>query len=58
MGAVKYIADRLRQFDAYPKTLEDFQIKTFSGAAGKFLCMLQEEKWWELDRFEVIMYPT
>ncbi|KAK8749439.1 hypothetical protein OTU49_015357, partial [Cherax quadricarinatus] len=29
----KSLADRLRQFDAYPKTLEDFQIKTFSGAA-------------------------
>lgn len=26
--------DRLRQFDAYPKTLEDFRVKTFGGAAG------------------------
>jgi hypothetical protein len=24
---------RLRQFDAYPKTLEDFRIKTYGGAA-------------------------
>ena len=24
----------LRRFDAYPKTLEDFRIKTFSGAFG------------------------
>jgi len=29
------IASRLKQFDAYPKTLEDFRIKTFSGAVGK-----------------------
>ncbi len=28
------LASRLRRFDAYPKTLEDFRIKTFSGAAG------------------------
>ena len=27
---------RLRQFDAYPKTLDDFRVKTFGGAAGKF----------------------
>jgi len=26
---------RLRQLDAYPKTLEDFRIKTFSGATGE-----------------------
>lgn len=25
----------LKRFDAYPKTLEDFRIKTFGGAAGK-----------------------
>jgi len=30
------VFSRLRQFDAYPKTLEDFRVKTFSGAAGKF----------------------
>ena len=30
------VFDRLRQFDAYPKTLEDFRIKTFGGAIGKF----------------------
>ncbi|WAR17777.1 ERGI3-like protein, partial [Mya arenaria] len=29
----KAILERLRQFDAYPKTLEDFRIKTFGGAA-------------------------
>jgi len=26
------IASRLKQFDAYPKTLEDFRVKTFGGA--------------------------
>ncbi|XP_033727705.1 endoplasmic reticulum-Golgi intermediate compartment protein 3-like [Pecten maximus] len=26
------ILERLRQFDAYPKTLEDFRVKTFGGA--------------------------
>ena len=32
---VKDLAERLRNFDAYPKTLEDFRIKTFGGATGK-----------------------
>lgn len=27
-------AARLKQFDAYPKTLEDFRVKTFGGAVG------------------------
>lgn len=27
------VIDRVRRFDAYPKTLEDFRIKTFTGAA-------------------------
>jgi len=26
---------KLKDFDAYPKTLEDFRVRTFSGAAGK-----------------------
>ena len=26
---------KLRRFDAYPKTLEDFRVKTFGGAAGE-----------------------
>ncbi|XP_022105808.1 endoplasmic reticulum-Golgi intermediate compartment protein 3-like [Acanthaster planci] len=30
---VKNVFHRLRQFDAYPKTLEDFRVKTFGGAA-------------------------
>lgn len=25
---------KLRQFDAYPKTLEDFRVKTYGGAAS------------------------
>lgn len=29
----KELFERLRRFDAYPKTLEDFRIKTFGGAA-------------------------
>lgn len=29
------ISEQIRKFDAYPKTLEDFRVKTFSGAAGK-----------------------
>lgn len=44
-ASTKSVVDRLRQFDAYPKTLEDFQIKTFSGAAvtivaGTFMIIL------------------
>lgn len=30
------IADRLKQLDAYPKTLEDFKVKTYGGATCKF----------------------
>ena len=26
--------DHLKTFDAYPKTLDDFRIKTFSGGTG------------------------
>ena len=26
---------KVRQFDAYPKTLEDFRVKTFGGAASE-----------------------
>lgn len=28
---------KLKNFDAYPKTLEDFRVRTFSGAAGNNL---------------------
>lgn len=28
--------EKLRRFDAYPKTLEDFRVKTFGGALGLF----------------------
>jgi hypothetical protein len=28
------IRDKIRSFDAYPKTLEDFRIKTYGGATG------------------------
>ena len=29
------IFSRFKQFDAYPKTLEDFRVKTVTGAGGK-----------------------
>ncbi len=29
------ILGRLKQFDAYPKTLEDFRVKTYGGATSK-----------------------
>lgn len=29
-----YLLDRLRKFDAYPKTLEEYRDKTIGGAAG------------------------
>lgn len=31
----KDLVSTLKKFDAYPKTLEDFRVKTFGGAAGK-----------------------
>ncbi|XP_030829570.1 endoplasmic reticulum-Golgi intermediate compartment protein 3 [Strongylocentrotus purpuratus] len=31
--AIQDVWNRLREFDAYPKTLEDFRVKTFGGAA-------------------------
>ena len=31
---------KLRKFDAYPKTLEDFRVKTFSGAAVSIAAMI------------------
>lgn len=33
----KDLVSTLRKFDAYPKTLEDFRVKTFGGAAGKWI---------------------
>ena len=32
---VSDVYSTLKRFDAYPKTLEDFRVKTFGGAAGK-----------------------
>ena len=34
----KDLVSTLKKFDAYPKTLEDFRIKTFGGAAGTLTC--------------------
>lgn len=31
------VVDKLRQFDAYPKTADDFKIKTFSGATSLYI---------------------
>ncbi len=31
---------KLRQFDAYPKTLEDFRVKTYGGAASMWNCIV------------------
>lgn len=33
--STKSLFEILKNYDAYPKTLEDFQIKTFTGAASK-----------------------
>lgn len=35
MAAGSGFLGKLKQFDAYPKTLEDFRIKTYGGAASK-----------------------
>ena len=35
---------RLKQFDAYPKTLEDFRVKTYGGATSKPAYELQTYK--------------
>lgn len=32
----KDLVSTLKKFDAYPKTLEDFRVKTFGGAAGEY----------------------
>jgi len=32
-------ADVLRRLDAYPRTLDDFSVRTVGGAAGKFVCV-------------------
>ena len=34
------IFGKLKQFDAYPKTLEDFRVKTFGGAASEYHSLL------------------
>ena len=34
---VKSVFSKLRIIDAYPKTLEDFRIKTYGGAFGKLI---------------------
>lgn len=36
----KDLVSTLKKFDAYPKTLEDFRIKTFGGAAGTYVSLI------------------
>ena len=36
------LLNNLKNFDAYPKTMEDFRVRTYSGAAGKCFAHLQE----------------
>lgn len=35
--------NKLKQFDAYPKTLEDFRVKTWGGATGERLQFIREQ---------------
>lgn len=40
---------KFKQFDAYPKTLEDFRVKTVTGAGGKDKLLrdfLQPSRFW------------
>ena len=47
----KDLVSTLRRFDAYPKTLEDFRVKTFGGAAGKLEGKVFVLKWSLLAQF-------
>lgn len=38
------IRSQLARFDAYPKTLEDFRIKTFGGATGRLILFCEIHK--------------
>jgi hypothetical protein len=38
-GSGNFIFRKLKYLDAYPKTLEDFRVKTFSGAAISITCV-------------------
>lgn len=39
-GGGNFLLRRLKYLDAYPKTLEDFRVKTFSGATISIACVL------------------
>jgi hypothetical protein len=45
---------RLRNLDAYPKTLEDFRIKTYEGATGKQKTKLQITIVWDVKPCSVV----
>jgi hypothetical protein len=36
------LSDRLKNLDAYPKTLEDFRVKTYTGAASMSVLLVDE----------------
>lgn len=38
--SLKKLQEKLARLDAYPKTLEDFRIKTLGGATGLLSCFL------------------
>ena len=40
----KDLVSTLKRFDAYPKTLEDFRVKTFGGAAGKLVNYFRKQR--------------
>ncbi len=35
LGGSASFTSRLKQFDAYPKTSDDFRVRTFTGATGE-----------------------
>lgn len=48
---------RLKQFDAYPKTLEDFKIKTYFGAASEGIVYRVCVSVWVWRRYVCVLGP-
>ena len=44
---------RLKQFDAYPKTLEDFRVKTYGGATSELILYVSNR---DLTNLYIILY--
>lgn len=38
------ILNTIKRFDAYPKTLEDFRIKTLGGGAGRLITFVDDRR--------------